>query len=371
LHNLGETVLAYTQPELYNKMLQLRQHSGDNWESVQLRVLGGHFSDIGQDLATSWGFPKAMVMTMDALTAEQLRGADRQDHRLVSLSSQLLELLHARGAYGGPGYTRLLKDIMAETRIERDEIEQSISHAYKLVCDLALEYAVPTRALVPPLDSTDPEVAELNRRTAYYIHSRLEARGEPPPAEPPARINSQATVGSVQSLQLDYLQALGELLDASASPQQVLQKVIEAIIKSTGCDRAAFCLLDRDGRQLAVRLIGGPNQASVRDYFKLSRGQGEGDFFFRLLGQGGTLLVSDIDQDDWRTRLPAGFLATVLPQGFVLSPLLVGSRSIGFLYADRLRGQGAISVDDFRGFNRFFLQARLALAHGGPKGNRA
>lgn len=370
LHNLGETVLAYTRPELYDRMLQLRQHSGDNWESVQLRVLGGHFSDIGQDLATSWGFPKAMVMTMDALTAEQLRGADRLDHRLVSLSSQLLELLHARGAYGGPGYTRLLKDIMAETRIDRDAVEQSISHAYKLVCDLALEYAVPTRALVPPLDSSDPEVAELNRRTAYYIHSRLESHGEPSPAEPPAPTSPGVTVGSVQSLQLDYLQALGELLDAAASPQQILQKVVEAIIKSTGCDRAAFCLLDRDSRQLAVRLMGGEGQAPLRDYFKLNRGQGEGDFFFRLLGQGSTLLVSDIDQDDWRTRLPAGFLATVLPQGFILSPLLVGSRSIGFLYADRLRGQGAISVDDFRGFNRFFLQARLALAYAGPKGKR-
>ena len=124
-------------------------------------------------------------------------------------------------------------------------------------------------------------------------------------------------------------------------------------------------------------VVRGVEHASQREHGPARRVVGEagqfsrlGDFFFRLLGQGSTLLVSDIDQDDWRTRLPAGFLATVLPQGFILSPLLVGSRSIGFLYADRLRGQGAISVDDFRGFNRFFLQARLALAYAGPKGKR-
>ncbi|WP_020683128.1 HDOD domain-containing protein [Marinobacterium rhizophilum] len=371
LHNLGETALAYTQPDLYKKMLQLRQGSGESWEALQLRVLGGNFSDIGQDLATSWGFPKAMVLTMDALTAEQLRGDDRLGYHLVSLSSQLLELLHAKGTHGGPGYAQLLKDISSETGIDRDAIEQSISHAYKLVCDLALEYEVPPRPLVPPLDSTDPDVAELNRRTAYYIHSRLEAHDTPPSPEQPAPAEIQRTVDSGQSLQLDYLQALSELLSASAPPQEVLQKVIEAIIKSTGCDRAALCLLDRDGQQLAVRIIGGESQAPLRDYLKFNRGQGEGDFFFRLLGQGSSLFVSDIDQDDWRRRLPSAFVAAVLPQGFVLSPLQVGSRTIGFLYADRLRGHGAVSEDDFRGFNRFFLQARLAFSHAGAKGKRA
>ncbi|MFC6669470.1 GAF domain-containing protein [Marinobacterium aestuariivivens] len=198
---------------------------------------------------------------------------------------------------------------------------------------------------------------------AFYLHSRAESH-RPPANEagggrPPPRVDRER-----QAIQLDYLQELGELLGAAAPPQQVLRKVVEAVVESTGCDRAALCLLGQNGRQLAVRLVRGEEPEALSDYFELQRGRGESDFFFRLLEQGSTLLVADLDLGDWRRRLPAGFLERVGPQGFILSPLQAGQRTIGCLYADRLQGNEAVSDDDFRAFSRFFLQARLALSVG-------
>ncbi len=76
-----------------------------------------------------------------------------------------------------------------------------------------------------------------------------------------------------------------------------------------------------------------------------------------------TLLVTDTQEADWGKRLPTHFTEALNPDGFILAPLGVGKRTIGFIYADKLTGHGGITDEDFRRFNQFFLQTKMALAY--------
>ncbi|NCC77522.1 MAG: HDOD domain-containing protein, partial [Clostridia bacterium] len=111
LYGLGEIIVAFTLPDTYNEMLRLRERGRERWPRIQLQQLGGHFSDIGQDLAQSWGFPKSVVQAMDPMTADQLRGGGRLNHRLAAGCHDLLELLYGRDTSGELEYATLMNDL--------------------------------------------------------------------------------------------------------------------------------------------------------------------------------------------------------------------------------------------------------------------
>ncbi|MCW8885026.1 MAG: hypothetical protein OQK12_07185, partial [Motiliproteus sp.] len=106
----------------------------------------------------------------------------------------------------------------------------------------------------------------------------------------------------------------------------------------------------------------GQQTEDLERYFHLKNNK-QGSFIFKVLGKGMSLLVTDTEEGDWSKRLPSHFTEALDPAGFILSPLSVGQRTIGFIYADRMAHQGPIEDEDFRRFNQFFLQTKMALAY--------
>jgi len=368
LFGLGEIVVAYTVPELYGKMVKLRQRGDKRWDSLQLQALGGHFSDIGQDLAQSWGFPGSVVQAMDPLTAEGLTGDHRMNHQLAAASSQMLELVYGRERFSEVTFSELRSQLVKECGLDDERVDDSLHNAYKMVCDLATEYGLSTKQLVPPVTTSgDAELDEFAHRMAYYVHSREQANAQHvEPISEPVIIDSQPEIKA----QLDYLQELNELIANGGGTHEVLAKVVEAVEQCTGCQRAMFCLILGGGKQLVPKLLEGESIPALEEYFTLARGKPDTELFFRVLEKGMTLLVTDTEEGDWAKRLPASYLKTVKPQGFILSPLVVGGKTIGLLYADRIKGHGLIDDEDFKTFNQFAMQAKLALSYAQQNGKR-
>ncbi|WP_067868722.1 GAF domain-containing protein [Neptuniibacter marinus] len=108
----------------------------------------------------------------------------------------------------------------------------------------------------------------------------------------------------------------------------------------------------------------------MQRYFERDRSSKGGDLFFRVMEKQVTLLVNDLEDEGWSDRLPQDFVSQTECQGFVLIPLVMGKRVIGMLYADRLKGNGPVSDNDFNIFNRFATQTRLALMYADSKAKR-
>ncbi|MBV1787279.1 HDOD domain-containing protein [Marinobacterium sp. D7] len=360
LYGLGEIVVAYTLPERYRKMLKLRALGQEQWEGIQLSELGGHFSDIGQDLSQSWGFPKSVVQAMDPMSAELLKPSHRLNHLLAAGCHDLLELIYYRDTGRELDYGKRLRQLASCTGLTDKEIEASINASFRQVCDISVEYGLPAKALTPPYQgSGNSQLDELSRKLAFYISSRSEQfqAAEPRPITPVA----QPVQPSQDQLQLDYLSKINEMLAAGAKPSAIVDIAVEAIERCSTLDRVAFCLLSDDRSKLSARIVRGLEGASLKKVMQLNSAEPKGQLFVRLVEKGSTLLVSDCTEQGWAERLPADFMRTVAPTGFIAAPLRVGSRSLGLFYADTV--QLGKHVDDaaFRVFSQFLVQTRLAL----------
>ncbi|SEG53420.1 HDOD domain-containing protein [Marinobacterium lutimaris] len=357
LYRLGEIIVAFTLPARYRVMLAERAEGKDSWTKIQLRQLGGHFSDIGQDLTQSWGFPKTVVETMDPMTAEQLRPAHKLNHLLAAGSHDLLEMIYYRDTGRELDYTRRIKQISANTGLTQEQLEEAINASFRQVCDLSVDYGLNPHTLKPPFrGSGNSDLDELSRKLAFYISSRAEQFGV---AEAAAPDTSQ--VVSQSQLQLDYLDKMNQLVGEAATSSKLVDTTIEAIERCSRLERVAFCLLSKDGKQLSARVTRGAGSEELSAALQLSLKEPLGQLFIRLVEQDSTLLVADCSEKGWVERLPADLGRILAPAGFVAAPLRVGSRPVGMFYADIRAGGAPLDDAAFRIFNQFLVQVRLAL----------
>jgi HD-like signal output (HDOD) protein len=358
LYGLGEIIVAFTLPDTYNEMLRLRERGRERWPRIQLQQLGGHFSDIGQDLAQSWGFPKSVVQAMDPMTADQLRGGGRLNHRLAAGCHDLLELLYGRDTSGELEYATLMNDLADVTGQQPGALDRQISDSFRQVCDLADEYGLQHRLVSPRLSlSDDPELDEMTRKLAYYVRSR-EARTPVSQPQEPVEDKPSPTQTVMLERQLHHLQQMNELIAAPTSATSIIEAAVKAIAEASALERVAFCQLSANGQELKARITAGDGQETLKAFFQLHRQMPGALLFFRILEKRMTLLVPDSEEPGWQERLPEHFLQGVEPKGFIAAPLVVKDRVLGLMYADK---DELVEDQEFKVFNQFLMQARLAL----------
>ncbi|WP_432697975.1 HDOD domain-containing protein [Marinobacterium sp. YM272] len=357
LYRLGEIIVAYTLPERYRQMQAERALGNHSWSRIQLQELGGHFSDIGQDLTQGWGFPKTVVEAMDPMTAEHLRPSHKLNHLLAAGSHDLLEMIYYRDTGRELDYTQRIKQIAGNTGLTQDELEAAISDAFRQVCDLSVDYGLNPGALKPPFKgSGNSDLDELSRKLAFYISSRVESAGVSENVE-----KNESTRVNQSQLQLDYLAKMNHLLSTGASTTAVIEAAVEAIARCAGLQRVAFCLLSKDRRRLSARVVRGKDDDKLMDQLQLDLSKPVGQLFIRLTERGSTLLVEDCAEKGWAERLPAELARTLAPKGFIAGPLRIDDRPVGLFYADNTAAGAPLDEEAFRVFNQFLMQARLAL----------
>ncbi|HEY5717928.1 MAG TPA: HDOD domain-containing protein [Motiliproteus sp.] len=366
LHSLGEIVIAYTLPDIYQRMLTLRNEGKQSWANIQVEELGAQFSDIGQDLAQNWGFPQSVVSSMDETTASDLKGNQKMNNLLASCSQQLLEQIYSQNPSSNKPFSELLQKLGKTTGAREDQLNNSLNAAFRKVCELTDEYGISPKRLIPPLlESQDEQLNEFNRKLSFYVHTQVERHEESdtrslarPSAPNPAE---QIQHGKLQS-QLQLLQEIGQLVTDQAPLPTVLTKAVDATLACSGLTRVGFCLLSANRQQLSMKIARGSQIEPLIQYFSMNRA-GSSEFFFRLTEKQSTLLVSDTREPAWSERLPETFMHKINPCGFILAPLGVDKKVIGFMYADRSLVDGPVDDDDFRCFSQFHMQARMALAY--------
>ena len=357
LFSLGEVCVACCLPETYEQMRTARKNGKKSWSNIQLEALGGQFSDIGQDLAQSWGFPSSVVRTMDEMTADESPIQVRHQHHIVSVSHQLIETIYAE-QHQHCSIEQLTEVLQKSLPIANEALEQSFEVACKLTADMTDEYGLNMSTLVPKLQETgNLSIDDAIRRAAYFFHSRKEL------SQDKTNVIRPTTVVSDPTKQLNYLSRLSELTAQKGSPHDILALVVEGIQACTAFDRVVFCLFRTEPRSLVFKIGEGGDLAALERFFTPATHEDSLRLFYQILQKDMTLLVTDVQEPGWLERLPSLFMEQVKPSGMVMAPIRVRKKPIGLLYADC--HHRAIKDEDFACFNQFATQARIALAHPG------
>ncbi|WP_415896716.1 HDOD domain-containing protein [Neptuniibacter sp. QD72_48] len=368
LFGLGEIMVACTLPEQYRKMLRLKERGEKKWPRIQAEVLGMSFSELGRELAAGWGYPKQILNTMSPLDLGNIDERSDMLSALPTLSHGLVQQLYGQDQNNEQPYDKVVDAVSLAGDIPFDEVGEITLQCFQRVAKVSRSYGLKARSLIPEYsESGNVAKDDMVRQLAFLAHNEVELEEVEQTESIPEHSTKVIAESKRNSKQLSYLNQLTELIAADGKIHEVFKLVVEAIGECGQFDRSMLCLLSKSNTHLSVKIIEGDELDPLQTYFERDKSGKADDLFFKVLAKQVTLLVNDLEEDGWDKRLPPNFVKQVGCQGFVLIPLTMGKRVIGMLYADRLKGRGPVSEEDFNTFNQFSTQTRLALMYADSK----
>ncbi len=367
LHNLGEVACAYFLPEKYIELLNLKKTQTLRAGEAEQAVLGMSLMNIGNALATNWGFPSSVTSTLADYQPDRegpVRSSTQLNRALSSLASRLVDQLYVEHAPSGMVFQQLLSELAKAAGTDVGIVEERLSASFKMSCDLAGEYGLSRKLLQPLMREGEDESRDRIARTfAYYAVNQ-----NPPPesaittlAAPKDTAPSASHSGNPM-LQLETIQQITGLITHSASLSTIFLKVLEGIHLGVGFERVVLCLLSTDRASYSGRLALGDDAEDLKRYFCL-RIDTARDLFSKVLMEGSELVVENVSDAPWRGLMRDDFFARTKASSFMLSSLHHRDKPVGLFYADKATSNSPMTAEERRGFSQFVAQAKLALLH--------
>ncbi len=371
LHNLGEIGVSYFLPEQFLEIQHLNELADAGHVENERAVLGASLSTIGKALATSWDFSPKVIATMDnniASVRGPVTNSAQLEHVLVSLSADIIGALYSPLKAKTTKFQEVIVDLAKATGIDIKDVENSLTHAFEQSCELARDYGLNRKKLMPIVDEGGEDARDkLARQFSYYVSHHI------PGAESPERDTSSANPSAVATehsdhptpgfnaeAQLQYIQEITGLITESAKLNTVLVRVLQGIHETIGFKRVLLCLLTPDRRRYVGRIAIGDESEQLKNFFDRSVNV-ENDIFSKVVMESIDVVVEDVDDSRWDSLIAAEYSRTVGGKSFIVSALRSGIKPLGFIYADTGVQDDRLSKQQHRSFIQFIAQARLAL----------
>lgn len=387
LHNLGEVITAYALPERYQDLMDYIKNHDVDWIDAQREVLGTTFANIGQTIGKGWEFPAGVVNMMSRYGKSPnspVNNKNDLNHALATYSHDTMNVIYQRPGHEGQELGPLISDLSRISGMPRNVIERSMDEAFKMSCDLARDYGLNRKLLMPPVVAGEDETRNRIARTfAYYAGTQAGGAKpgadvlEPTPAPPAPGAEQvvEAAGGDAEAAdaagrkalgnamrQLEMLQEITALITANTGVHRVFAKVIEGLHAGIGFERALLCLVSADRGHLQGRIGLGENIDELKNVFVISTREQE-NLFIRVLMEGNDRIVRDVRKGAWGKELPAPLAQGLGVDDFCVAPLRAGKRPVGLIYADNGVSNTPIDENQYRSFIQFCNQARLALSY--------
>lgn len=312
--NVGRLLVAVFAPE---RLAQVRRRDESEAEAVAAkRILGRSFEELTERVLHEWSLPDRIkaAAAPPALRIEAPRSAAERVRVAAQFADGLASALTE--AAGEAALARLLARFAPAFAPDRAALERLIEAAaartreFEAACGLAPQQA-PRARLLEPL----PREYELNA-PAVAPSGERDALGVPPNA---------------REVLLAGLAEASDSLARGAELNSVIRIALEAIYSGLGFARAALVLRDPASGTYRTRFGFG----SPRPNFSFPAG-GANHLFAAALAQATDLHIADVAAEKVRAGLPPWFVQDfAAARSFLLLPLAVAGRPIGFLYADR------------------------------------
>jgi HD-like signal output (HDOD) protein len=344
MRHLGRLLVAYYLPEdeaQVQARWQAAQAAGEvtTLDAVSRQVLGVSFDDLGVAVGAQWGLAPALLTRMKspdgAWPAHRLHHEDQALTWLASLGDGVADaLMEAEPAERGQALQTLERQASAALGLKPDAVSQAAhkarSHLKDMLDALEMELAPdePAHRLVESyyVDEPNPEVGQRVDPAALGLV-------EPPRAEPMPPHDPMACLQQ-------GLQDAASMLVGDCKLQDVLQVVLETLLRAFECQRVVFCLRDARTGALVGRVALGHEAEALKGWFQIPlNAQGPLHLMSAACLKGVDTLIQDARQPQLQDRLPLWFRERVGAPTFLLLPLVMnrgGQKMVmGLIYADK------------------------------------
>ena len=362
--NLGRLLVAFYLPEDAEQIRLLTIKRPDNPRPLSIqeastKVLGVGHDELGAYVGKQWGLPDNLLACMRTPTGDvpgrSLAARPERMWWLASLSDQTAQAMldHEPGALGDE-LKNLTARFGAALDLHPNELSDAAGRARKRLTELtqALNMHVPAESPGERLLETyyvdapnqgqadGPTAAELGLDDSAFGDTTLEP-GMPLPTQDTASILTNG------------IQDITNTLVESFRLNDVLQMILETMLRALDCRRVVFCLRDPRTGQLLGRLALGEGGDEIKDLFRVPLVLQPGvvpDLFSAICLKHADTLIADASASAIANRLPAWFRDRVQAPTFLLLPLVLKRVNqpdvvLGLIYADK--GQaGSMAIDE-------------------------
>ena len=376
MHNLGRMLSIYYFPEEteeIRKTLALGETSEDR---ASRKVLGASYTELGQGVAKSWGFPQKIIGSMNKdLPPNTARTRANPDETMRVIACMASDL-SAAVVKGDPDEQKkriaeTLDEYKSRVKLDPNATETMFVSSlekfneYTVAVGWKIDQTI-ARRLVAVQTTSAEIVTSKNARTApagdahaeaieTIIQASMSATATAPPAQPPepARVRRDLLSGGIQ----DITNAMVE----ARSLNDILRIIIETIYMGIGFDHVIFALRDpKQGAMLGRFGLGEGIDAMVKQFrFPLDFAP---DVFHIALQKHTDVFITDTGDAKIVTRIPDWYRKAFRAGTFVLFPILIKDKPFGMIYADAATANSiTIQEDELKLLRTLRNQAVLAV----------
>lgn len=358
--NLGRLLVVSFDLPLHEAIVELARMENISENQAALKTIGMTYDELSAMVVRDWGMPESIAQAVEAspLAPAHYTHLTRKEQAqvLIAFSSQTAYCIAgSTGQQRERMLTQVLRRYGESLDIERSTLnaltEKVGRDTINLTAGLGLGYLVEDPDEAVEEGATDGQAGADNALPDGVVINappsgramRLAASGAAgapvqdragtgeAPAETP-----EDTVATTMEILLNYVQEIATTMASGHVPvQEVFGLVLEALYRGMRFKRVLGCLRDPVRNAYRCRTALGAERADMLSRFQFPLTY-EADLFHAALAHGTDVHISDATDEKVAARLPA-WHRDLLPRtrSFVLLPLLVDKRALGFIYADR------------------------------------
>jgi len=365
--NLGRLLASCYLYEDSVEIARRVQHAGVSESEASTAVLGISYEDLGIAVGRSWNLPASIVESMRRVGDGPLARPASPAHRL-QLAANLADVLSTAACMpAGPDRSAA---IAAVARRFGDALALNERQLVTLAAESGQEFLADAGKLLG--DTSRSRVCQ-NLRQGTPGDDPGAGGGQPRPgadtidgvAEQTIRIAEAGAITegeqSAAAVLSAGIQDITDSLVGDFNLSDVLRIILETMYRGMGFRRVLLVTNDVRTRALSVRFGYGPGVDTLVKNVQVPCSR-DPDVFSVALAKNVDVLISDVDAENIRARIPAWCRQHLAAGTFVLLPIVVEGRGIGLFYGDRENaGELVIEPREMNLLRTLRNQAVLAL----------
>ncbi|WP_199053381.1 HDOD domain-containing protein [Aquitalea sp. ASV15] len=344
---LGELLCAFYFHEEHLRIQQRCQQGGDP-EQVAREILGTSRSTLAAETTRRWNFPEHFTQSLLPLPSGPVRQPHGSNERLRMFGNLANELTQA---LSGPDHALLGNVQGILIRYER-----------ALTCDFDILQSIISRTqhdFTDYLQSWKGEHAS-SKQTQTLRSISLTHRPHADPVETNTMPQHTLSTEVVDKLS-NGIQDVTSALVGTQQLQDVLRMILEIMHDSVGFDHVMLCTRDPKQNIILGRFGIGDKINILIKHFRINPEQLDNTFSIAL-ERNVDVFIDDAQAPAITNHIPRWYQQLNLAQTFIIFPLVLEKRKIGFLYGDKKQAHSLpLRPDELNLLKTLRNQALLAI----------
>ncbi|GIZ54023.1 HDOD domain-containing protein [Noviherbaspirillum aridicola] len=339
--NIGRVLVAAHDPHSYNRISALAEAGDHTPAQASIEVLGCSFELLAEAVLREWNMPETIVSALASPPPGVLKppkGRQEWMQQVAAFSAAAARLIPQHGEQG--------QEAAARAVLTRFGGALGLDHAR--MSEMFADVAEETRNLATNVDLALNDEHVEREPHAQAADDAARASGlpgelllggadqEPSPDDVP-RHASGKPINARDRLLAGVQDVTQMMASGRCKVNDLMLLVLETLYSGLGFRFATVCLKDPQNQGFRARIAIGEQAAERQAKFAFPASSSR-DLFLLALENDADLMISDAGVPKIRDLLPAWHRA-LLPdaRSFIVLPLVVQKRQLGFFYADRVQ----------------------------------